>query len=209
MFVTRGERDATSTDINDYNAFVLSEAALNPGLTGTNQGVQWYAIGSTATVHARDNAFVTGPVYLLNGTRFQDGFADMWCCPGDIHPRPNIDQFGVERPQPNLWVWTGTAQDGTSQLGQELGAPAAPGLDIIVGNQGPQGGSWIATSAQEREVDFPLYALSSPIKAETDTTVPEPASFLLFATGVFLLGVAVRLRSRGQRRSDGAGHALR
>jgi prepilin-type N-terminal cleavage/methylation domain-containing protein len=185
MFVTHGTRDATSADIADYNAFVMAEAALNPALTGTNQGVQWYVIGSTATVHARDNAFVQGPVYLLDGSRFSDGFADMWCCPGDgdIHPRPNIDQFGVERPQPNLWAWTGTNQNGTSQPGLELGAPAAPGLDIIVGNQGFQAEAWIAASQQERDLDFPFYALSAPIKAGSDTTVvPEPSTMLLFFT---------------------------
>src|SRR5687768_14537876 len=77
-FVTRDERDATSSDITVYNAFVQVQAALNPTLTGTDMGVLWNAIGSTASVNARDNAPVAAAVYLLDGTKIADDFGDIW-----------------------------------------------------------------------------------------------------------------------------------
>ena len=67
-FLTAGSTDATSSNIADYNAFVQGEAAQNPSLTGTDDGVSWYAIGSTPSVHARDNALVAAPVYRAGAT---------------------------------------------------------------------------------------------------------------------------------------------
>ena len=72
VFVTEGTRDATSIDIADYNAFVQAEAERS-GATTENFGIDWFAIGSTAMVDARDNAVVEAPVYLLDGTRVSDG----------------------------------------------------------------------------------------------------------------------------------------
>lgn len=59
VFVTDGTRDAMSINIEDYNDFVQAEAALNPAITGTDIGVQYHAIASTATVDASDNALVS------------------------------------------------------------------------------------------------------------------------------------------------------
>ena len=78
IFVTEGKRDPSSADIADYNAFVQAEAT-RPGALTEESGIDWFAIGSTATVNARDNAVVAGPVYLLDGlTKVDDGFEDMW-----------------------------------------------------------------------------------------------------------------------------------
>lgn len=57
VFVTEGTRDATSHDIADHNAFVQAEAERE-GATTEDFGIHWFAIGSTATVNARDNALV-------------------------------------------------------------------------------------------------------------------------------------------------------
>jgi hypothetical protein len=188
MFTTRGARDATSVDISDYNAFVLSEAALNPSLTGTDVGVQWFAIASTPTVHARDNALVQGPVYLLDGTLFEDGFVDMWTrVLGEIVAAPEIDQFGVELPdQGYFYVWTGTGWDGMSAGDQALGGtPPPPFSGPFRGHlRATQSNNWLfGDQGNDKNLDYPIYALSSPIKAAADATVPEPASIILFATG--------------------------
>jgi hypothetical protein len=52
LFLTSGTQAATSTDIADYNTFVNSQAS---GATYEGSVVSWKAVGSTATVNARDN----------------------------------------------------------------------------------------------------------------------------------------------------------
>ena len=52
-FVTSTTRDATSTDIADYNTFVLGVANSSAALAALS--TTWKAIGSTATADARDN----------------------------------------------------------------------------------------------------------------------------------------------------------
>ena len=76
-FVTSGTRDATSTDIADYNTFVQNEAQRAGAIT-KDWGIQWFAIGSTATKNAHDNAEVRAPVYMLDGTQIATGYFDMW-----------------------------------------------------------------------------------------------------------------------------------
>ncbi len=83
-FVTSGTRDATSSDIADYNTFVTNAANAVPALASL--GTTWTAIGSTATVDARDNtntvpSTVNGgsvgvPIFLLNDTKLVDSNND-------------------------------------------------------------------------------------------------------------------------------------
>ena len=58
-FVTDGTRNGKSSLITDYNQFVRDEAARSGAITET-YGIDWFAIGSTQAVDARDNAFVDG-----------------------------------------------------------------------------------------------------------------------------------------------------
>jgi hypothetical protein len=112
FFITRGAMDSTSDDIADYNAFVNAQAALNPDLSGLN----WRALASTESIDARDNAPISGPVFFLDGRKFQDGFLDMWDGSNVGTLVPEIDQFGLVRAQdPFPWVWTGSDVDGTVQ----------------------------------------------------------------------------------------------
>jgi hypothetical protein len=79
VFVTAGLTDALSTDIADYNNFVQTQAALNPTMTGTDSGVTYSAIGSTLAVDANDNALVSAPVYLVDGSALvATSFIDFW-----------------------------------------------------------------------------------------------------------------------------------
>ena len=82
VFVTDGTRDATSTNIDDYNKFVTNDArggtpgidtaldvALNAAGFNPNT-IEWKAIASTDSVAARDNTGTnpssTGvPIYLI------------------------------------------------------------------------------------------------------------------------------------------------
>ena len=66
VFVTDGTRDATSTNIADYNGFVNTQAG---GATYNGSVVTWAAIASTPTVNAIDNVGPSlAPVYLSDGT---------------------------------------------------------------------------------------------------------------------------------------------
>ena len=80
VFVTSGTRNATSTNIADYNTFV-NNAASTGSSTSTIPGA-WTVIGSTATVNARDNTATTGtggvPIYRLDGALVANNYSDLW-----------------------------------------------------------------------------------------------------------------------------------
>ena len=66
VFVTDGIRDATSTNIADYDSFVNAQAG---GATYNGVVVDWLAIGSTDSVDAIDHVGqANAPVYLSDGT---------------------------------------------------------------------------------------------------------------------------------------------
>jgi len=177
-FVTAGTRDGASTDISDYNTFVQSEAERS-GATTENYGVSWFAIASTASVDARQNAFVAAPVYLLDGTRIADGFDDMWDSSLDAMFR--IDQFSTWRADPNERPWTGSLATGLGRTGAELGA-SYPGM----GNVSWTNHYWIlGATAGSNDQQHQVFALSAKLTAPT--AVPEPA------TGVLLLSLAAVL----------------
>ena len=116
LFLTSGERDATSTNISDYNTFVNSQAL---GATYQGSVVNWMAVGSTATVDARDN--VGGldtmvPVYLPNGTKIagdlttSTGLKGLWS--GSLFTTPTI---GIDGNSVTAnFAYTGSQPDGTA-----------------------------------------------------------------------------------------------
>ena len=112
-FVSSTTRDATSTDIADYNDHVqaAADAAGIGSIAGGNTSdVEWFAIASTGTVDARVNALVgtTSPIFLLNGAaKVADGFSDLW--------DGTIDTFldRNELLEPDFTdVWTGSSSTG-------------------------------------------------------------------------------------------------
>ncbi len=189
VFVTDGGLDATSSFISDYNDFVNDEAGLNPSLTGTDTGVQWFAIGSTPTTDARDNAVVgtNVPVFLLDGsTVVADGFADMW--DGDLDAAISLSQFGTPLARN---VWTGSDSSGFSlSFLHELG-----GFDPLAGhgNSSSSDDGWIELTTADRFLDRSFFALSEQLIAP----VPEPSTFALAGVGaVALIFFGYRLRKQ-------------
>ncbi len=181
VFVTQGTRDANSANIADYNAFVQTQAALNAALTGTDVGVNWYAIGSTPTVDAKVNAVVGAntPVYLLDGTtKVVDGFSDMWNF--SIDAAINVDQFN-QAAAPAL-VWTGSLANGTGANMFELGANTN---SVVKGDNQQTSAFWIYNGSSNPNNMAPLYALSGELTVPNP--VPEPATAVTFAIGVGLL----------------------
>lgn len=183
VFVTSGARDSTSTLIADYNTYVNNQAAQNPVLTGTNMGVQYFAIGSTTTVNANANAAVTGPVYNFNGDKVADNFADMW--DGSLDNAIRYDEFASLATFPDLW--TGTTTAGIGFVGNELGT-SSPRAGIAFASTS----IWISDAIGPSSVDFAFYGLSQTLTAP----VPEPSTLIA------LIGSAAVLLFRRNRLTD-------
>ena len=129
LFLTSGTGDATSTNIEDYNRFVTNAASASPLLAPLN--TNWYAIGSTATVDARDNTRTNPevargvPIFLLDGTKIADSNADLW----DM----SIDA-PINRTETDTVITSSIAVfTGTNSLGAASGGP--------LGSSAPAAGS--------------------------------------------------------------------
>lgn len=171
-------RDATSTNIADYNNFVTAVANDVPELALL--GTTWTVIGSTATVDARDNTgtnlnVATGaPIYLLNDTKLADSNSDLW--DGTIDTAFEVNEFGNTVATVNMW--TGTSPDGTENVGFALGTVSA-----IYGNSSITTG-WILQGQAATSAARPLYAISGNLIAP----IPIPAALWLFGSAIGLLG---------------------
>ena len=112
-FVTSERRNGLSSEIPSYNTFVTSVANTQPALALL--GTTWKAIGSTATVDARDNngtnpdiEGVGVPIFLLNDTLLANDNLDFW--DGSILVPFEIDEGGTAISL--SFVWTGTTSSG-------------------------------------------------------------------------------------------------
>lgn len=173
-FVTSGSRNASSTDIEDYNSFVSAQA----NLSGLTAGVEWFAIGSTATVFARDNAVVDGliPIYLVDGTTIiASGFNDLWDY--SLNAPLSLNQFGNST---SRQVWTGMRPDGRRfQPGLELG-----GSTPLFGETISTNSNWANIGTGSPTGQRPFYALSEKLAVP----IPAPGAALLGIMGLALVG---------------------
>ena len=186
-FVTSTTRDATSTDIADYNAFVTAAAEAVTALD--DLGTTWKVIGSTATVDARDNTS-TAPsdgagvaIYLLDGTtKIADDNADLW--DGTIDNFLNFSETGTAGIAAD--VFTGTKLTGENVgWGQTLGG--ANPLGIRTGRTTATNLSWVYHTLKSKTDDLHFYALSGILTAAPATAAPEPATLTLFGLGLLSL----------------------
>ena len=158
VFVTNGTRDAQSTDIADYNAFVTDQANLSTELAAL--GTNWSVIGSTSTVSARVNTGTDGsggvPIYLPVGGdhRIADDYNDLW--DGTIGHPLNIDQFGDS---PRIaFPFTGSRSDGSiwaiAPLGTNASGNSRSGISLTTSP------GWISDGAFISSLSQPFYAIS-------------------------------------------------
>lgn len=161
VFVSTTSRNASSTSISDYNTHVQT-AANAAGLGSVN----WYAIGSTSTVDARDNTYTTssdtdGSIFLMDGSQVAaNNIADLW--DGAVDTRIDIDENGgpngVTTPIWATWtaVWTGTASNGIADASKYLGAEI-----ITMGLSEAELNFWTRRSSyNDKTVSLPLYGIS-------------------------------------------------
>jgi hypothetical protein len=196
VFVTSTGRDATSSDIADYNAFVATVANSIPELAAL--GASWFAIASTSAVDARDNIDASPPsstgIYRLDGALVFAGTGTgpggMWS--GAVPYPPILDELGVGGTT-GRQIWSGTLGDGTGgATGFELGSPR-----VMVGydtdTAGPFPGWWCCAFATEQGA---LYAISSELTVLAE--VPEPGTIGLTALGGAILLFAMRRKQRNR-----------
>ena len=192
-FVTNGVRNAGSSNIADYDAFVTQQASLNPTLAALV--TTWKVIGSTQTVNAIDHIGVAGPVYRLDGVLLATGEADMF--DGTLNAPLNISQYGdlvsTGTGDGGIDVWTGTTNSGLAVPNQYLGAS---GWTTTLGAS-TETLHWLVygSAFPNYASNFPMFGISGPLVVP-NSTVPEPASTLvLLSVGLTSL-VAARRRRR-------------
>lgn len=208
IFVTPGTTDATSSDISTYDTFVNQQAA---GATYYGQTIHWSAIGSTDSIGAMAHIGVTGaPVYTVNDKNglsqvaSSDGTSGLWSG-NELINEPTFDLAG------NLYTglaWTGTSGVGTEYATTPANVIVAWGLGTSVAVPGFENhvevGSlnsevnpydWVSFGytfgVQLKSTQYQMYGISDVL-----TVVPEPSTFLISGLGIFVVGLARKLRKR-------------
>lgn len=187
VFVTDGSRDATSTNIADYDSFVANDAGAT---TYNGSSVTWQALGTIASgVTAISRFDPDAPIYRLDGVKVANNGTDLWDGTIDVPLDVSPTSSGVD-----AQVWTGTASDGTEDKGLGGVTTTLPGGDTNVssntGNAANTDSGWIDVSDEDPADAFRLYGFSSELIA-----VPEPATATLLAAGA-VAALSLRRRAR-------------
>jgi hypothetical protein len=188
VFVSTGLHDALSSDINDYNTFVQSQANLNVDLTG----ITFKAIGSTLTVDARDNALVSAPVYRLDGVNVATGFTDLW--DGSLNAPISVNQFNQVITVANSAVHTGSDNAGVKHTHRYLGTTigVSGGTLVVIGGDALSfAGNWIFTGQASSNGAKHYYGLSEVL---TVSAVPEASAVTAWLLLSVVLAATYALR---------------
>ena len=197
LFLTSTTRDAISSNIETYNAFVQAAAGMGRrDIRAYRTG--FLAVASTGDTDARDNTSTTGtgvPIYWLRGNKLADNYADFydgsWDDEANVSDESGAAYTGLGSPQA---VWTGSNDSGVEH--QESGNSRALGASLAErgGINDPDRG--VATpnplygnNASANTDSFPLYALSevftvvSPAAVSSVEISSDPGSDGNYATG--------------------------
>ncbi len=194
LFVTANTRDATSSDIADYDSFVQSSAA-GTMTGGSHAAIRRYsslfkALGSTSTVDARDHLGMNpgdashnnAHVYWLNGGRIAFGNADVWDNTWTNAAQADRRSELGTAPTSTVPVWTGTiggsdpATAGTKQTTSHLGAPGTN----FVASASSDGANGVVSGVTPKTTALHLYGVSPVFRVGL---VPVPVSVDLSGVG--------------------------
>ena len=184
LFATSTTRDATSTDISDYNAFVQAAAAAgHADIQAHSAG--FAAVGSTAAVDARDNtasrfdamsADKGPPVYWLGGAKAADDYEDFYDGSWDDEANAKDESgdarslsFSTSRP------FTGSDHAGTESFssGATRALGTVPTVRVARTNTAGAINGPLSSGISADAIDLrPFYALSPVFTVSSEVTVP-------------------------------------
>ncbi len=181
LFVTSGTRDATSSDITDYNTFVQNQANA---ATGDNAPIaafntEFRALTSTTAVDARDNTATNrvtssdtdAPIYWLNGEKIADNYEGFYDGTWDSTVPTSQDGGTVS----NRDIFTGSNNEGIEHIFAGLSRAVGETSVAFAGLNGTSSSNLFtranAFAGQSQAGHF--YALSPIITAE----VSNPPTF--------------------------------
>ena len=198
LFVTSGTRNAESSDIADYNTFVQTQAAAATGIGApiNDFSSQFRALGSTATMDARDNTAsnhvksssdTDAPIYWLDGDKVADDYALFYDTtrPWDSINGKNEIGSAVSA---TTDIWTGSIPNGTgtaSATNRELGGTSGTTINGRLTGASHFLFGLTLSSAESH----PLYALSPIITvgisslAFDTSTISAPDSAYFYTAG--------------------------
>ena len=161
LFVSSTTRNARPADIATYNTFVQAAAASgHPDIRSLS--TLFNALGSTATVDARDNtdttftgSFAGVPIYWLGGDKVADDYSDFY--DGDWDSNAPKDEFG-NAVATTTQVFTGTDEDGTGSGNRILGRQ--PGNNVRTGEPGRSGAELNNDDDENKTNPLAFYGLS-------------------------------------------------
>ena len=186
LFITDDWRDATSSDIDVYDAFVQG-AALGGHAAIKPYAGKFRVVGSTAAVDARDHTR-TNPsnaghpdvsIFWLNGQRVAQNNAGFWSSTWENWALPDR-RFETGQPDTDSdWPWTGTLANGAKHSTNHLGIPGAGGPVVrgrfwsADGDTGP-----IQHTQVDKAQDHAFYGISPLFRVASTVNAPpqEPAT---------------------------------
>lgn len=185
VFLTPTATVATSTDIASYNSFVQAQAS---GATFAGATVNWKAVGSTATVNARDNVGGYGtsvPVYLVTGTRVSDNLTTsaggLWSSSLLAAVNIGIDGLATIRSD----AWTGSSANGTGFPSETLGT-----VRPRRGSGTFTNAAWLDSRNSSNISSYLLYGVSEELVVPpSPTPVPTLSEWALVLMLVMLIAV--------------------
>ena len=197
LFLSSTKRNATSTDIADYNTFVQNRAAAGHTDIRT-YSAGFRVVGCTADTDARDNTSTTYtatdkgvPIYWLNGAKAADEYEDFYDGSWDdeANDKNESGTNSHDTSQQANYPFTGCNHDGTESfsgdisraLGELLVRPGRPTFSNAI--LGPLSSDSIVFSTLTR----PMYGLSAVFQVAADTTPPTLTSAGVNEAGLFIL----------------------
>ena len=171
LFISSTKRDATSSEIADYNQFVQDRAAAGHRAIRRFSS-HFRVLGCTADVDARDNTGTTYtqtdpgvPIYWLDGVLADSEYRDFYDGAWD-EELDRKDEFGrasLDTSEVRNYPFTGCQPDGTEAFSNSVSLALGSGSTVRVGrpdvfsfSDGPIGSTFSASSSASR----PFYGLS-------------------------------------------------
>ena len=166
LFVTSTTRDATSTDIADYNTHVQNAANSAQAQVAIKQFAAGFrVVGCTTAVNARANtdseaSDLDEPIYWLNGVKAADDYADFYDGNWDNQVEASIREETGAQPSSAPDVFTGCGDNGTSGS-MPLGTSGTVGTGSPIAQASP-----LEENFGPPTIERPLYAMSPVFKVE-------------------------------------------